>query len=113
VLEDILMNKKNPMKNNSLVSDKTIRIDILYERIAPVIRDARATVMRTIDTVMVHAYWKIGQQIVEEEQQGATRADYGKEVLSQLSKRLTQEFGRGFGITTLEDIRKFYLVYQR
>jgi predicted nuclease of restriction endonuclease-like (RecB) superfamily len=106
------MDKKITKKANVLIATKNSRIDLLYERIAPVIREARSSVMRTIDTLMVVAYWEIGRQIVEEEQHGLTRADYGKEVLAQLSKRLSEEFGRGFGVTTLEDIRKFYIVYQ-
>jgi predicted nuclease of restriction endonuclease-like (RecB) superfamily len=86
--------------------------EAFYERVAPIIREARTTIMRTIDTTMVKAYWDIGRYIVEEEQQGASRANYGKLLLQDLSQRLTKEFGRGFGITTLEDIRKFYLTYR-
>lgn len=105
------MSKKLPIKSKvSIITDKK-RIDNLYERVAPVIREARLTVIKAVDTVMVKAYWNIGKHIIEEEQHGAARADYGKEVLHQLSKHLSKEFGRGFGITTLEDIRKFYLVY--
>lgn len=57
------------------------------------------------------AYWHIGQHIVEEEQGGAKRATYGRELLKDVSAKLSKEFGRGFGVTTLEDIRKFYLAY--
>jgi len=106
------MSKKISKKDNASITIENKNLDDLYGRVAPVIREARATVMRTIDVVMVKAYWNIGKYLVEEEQRGATRADYGKEILLQLSKRLSKEFGRGFGITTLEDIRKFYLVYQ-
>ena len=67
--------------------------------------------MRSVDTAMVKAYWHIGQHIVEEEQGGAKRAAYGKELLRDVSVKLSKEFGRGFGVTTLEDIRKFYLAY--
>jgi len=86
-------------------------ITTLYERIALVIREARTNIVRSIDTTMVKAYWHIGQYIVQEEQGGAKRARYGQELLKTLSTRLTQEFGHGFGVNTLEDIRKFYLAY--
>jgi predicted nuclease of restriction endonuclease-like (RecB) superfamily len=86
-------------------------VDALYERIAVVIREAKATVVRSIDTTMVKAYWHIGKYLVEEEQKGAKRAEYGNELLKTVSLRLNQEFGKGFGISTLEDVRKFYLVY--
>lgn len=105
------MNKKLTDNNKNMLLENK-RIDNLYERVAPIIREARITVIRTIDAAMVFAYWKIGKKIIEEEQQGDKRASYGKGVLKQLSIRLSKEFGRGFGITTLEDIRKFYLIYQ-
>src|SRR5688572_2290904 len=88
-------------------------IEEVYNRISLLIRDARTKVIRTIDTTMVYTYWRIGRYIVEEEQRGGTRAEYGKELLVKLSKRLSKEFGKGFGQTTLEDIRKFYIVYSR
>lgn len=99
-----MSNKKTLAVNN--------HFETFYERIAPIIREARTTIMRAIDTTMVKAYWDIGRYIVEEEQQGASRANYGKLLLQDLSQRLTKEFGRGFGITTLEDIRKFYITYR-
>src|SRR6185437_8030930 len=105
------MKKKQP--KNSLVKTKqsTDVANVLYERIASVIRSARASIIRSVDTTMVKAYWHIGQHIVEEEQGGAKRAAYGKEVLRDVSAKLSKEFGRGFGVTTLEDMRKFYLAY--
>lgn len=105
------MKKKQP--KNSLIKTKQSSdvANTLYERIASVIRGARASIMRSVDTTMVKAYWHIGQYIVEEEQGGAKRAAYGKELLRDVSAKLGKEFGRGFGVTTLEDIRKFYLAY--
>jgi len=87
------------------------QISTIYEQIASVIRDARAKVIRTVDTTMVHTYWYIGKYIVEEEQLGKTRAGYGKYLLLELSNKLTAEFGKGFSLTTLEYARKFYKVY--
>lgn len=105
------MKKKQP--KTSLVKTKQSNdvANTLYERIASVIRGARASIMRSVDTTIVKAYWHIGQHIVEEEQGGAKRAAYGKDLLRDVSAKLGKEFGRGFGVTTLEDIRKFYLAY--
>ncbi|MBN2689724.1 MAG: DUF1016 family protein [Gammaproteobacteria bacterium] len=95
---------------NKLTKDN--RLDNLYSEIANVIRSARSNVKRAIDLEQVKAYWLIGYSIVEEEQAGADRAEYGKKLLKNLSDRLTKEFGKGFSARTLLDVRKFYLVYQ-
>ena len=60
---------------------------------------------------MVEAYWKVGQQIVEEEQQGKTKAGYGEAILQNLSRALTEEFGKGFSYANLRNFRQFYLTY--
>lgn len=62
---------------------------------------------------MVTAYWNVGRLIVEDEQQGNTRAEYGKAILADLSKRLTDEFGKGFDKRELRRIRQFYLVFPK
>jgi len=104
--------KKKQLKNSLIKTARPVdAANALYERIASVIRNARASIVRSIDTTMVKAYWHISQHIVEEEQGGAKRAAYGKELLRDVSVKLSKEFGRGFGVTTLEDIRKFYLAY--
>ena len=104
--------KKKPSK---IIIKKTAQLnktpDALYERIASVIRSARANIIRVIDTTMVQAYWYIGNYIVEDEQKNKKRADYGKTTLKNISKKLTSEFGAGFSVTNLEYVRKFYLVY--
>lgn len=87
------------------------RIDSLYTKISNHIDDARNTLQRTIDTEMVKAYWLIGRDIYKEEQQGKRRAEYGGYLISELSKRLSKKYGKGFGVSTLKDIRKFYLTY--
>lgn len=69
--------------------------------------------MRAIDTEQVKAYWLIGRNIVEEEQVGKLRAGYGTYLLQEISSRLTREFDKGFGLTTIKDIRRFYLAYQQ
>ena len=60
---------------------------------------------------MVEAYWNIGRRIVEEEQQGSQRAEYGEGLIKELSKQLTGEFGKGFSVASLENFRKFYLTF--
>lgn len=72
------MKKKQPKKSLVKIKQSSDAANILYERIASVIRNARASIMRSVDTTMVRAYWHIGQHIVEEEQGGAKRAAYGK-----------------------------------
>ncbi len=88
-------------------------IEILYQNISSHIHSARQRVVQSVNTEMVKAYWKIGCDIVEEEQRGKAKAGYGAELIKLLSQRLTKEFGRGFGIATLENARKFYLVYSQ
>jgi len=60
---------------------------------------------------MVQAYWQLGKRIVEEEQNGKVRADYGKQLLKQLSKSLTEEYGKGFSVNQLYYFRQFYITF--
>ena len=90
----------------------TNRIDSLCHRVSGHVEQARQQVQRTIDTEMVKAYWLIGQEIVQEEQYGKERSEYGKAVLTHLSERLQKQYRKGFGVDTLEQARKFYLTYQ-
>jgi predicted nuclease of restriction endonuclease-like (RecB) superfamily len=99
------------MKKTDLLANDTKRIDGLCEKIAGHIRTARNNVIRAINTEQVTAYWLIGRDIVEEEQAGKKRANYGAYLLQEVSNRLAQEFGKGFGLTTIKYIRLFYLAY--
>ncbi|MCB9559316.1 MAG: hypothetical protein H6708_02775 [Kofleriaceae bacterium] len=85
--------------------------DELYERIASILETARTQVARTVNTAMVHAYWRIGREIVQVEQGGATRAGYGEQLMEQLARRLTAQYGRGFGVATIRRIRPFCLAF--
>ena len=80
----------------------------LVEPIAQIIEQARGQVRQAVNSVMVHSYWHIGQMIVEHEQQGASRAEYGKQQLQQLSAQLTERLGKGFDIRNLRNMRAFY-----
>lgn len=87
--------------------------DTLYNTINQIIEDARNTVYRTANFTMVQAYWNIGKTIVEEEQNGKERAEYGQELIKQLSKKLTKKHGKGFTETNLKYMRQFYQVFEK
>lgn len=90
---------------------KDIRPHELYAKIAGLLQTARQNVVRALNQTMVYIYYEIGRMIVEDEQQGKERADYGKQILKELSKRLAVEFGKGFSVQNLENMRKFYLLF--
>ena len=79
--------------------------------IKKILINARHKAYTAVNSVMVEAYWEIGRRIVEEEQNGKERAEYGKEILQNLSKELTEEFGKGYSYRTLREIRQFYLMF--
>lgn len=87
-------------------------LDFLFHQASRHIDQARERVCNSINAEMVRAYWLIGKDIVQEEQAGAARAQYGESVLKLLSKRLQEKYKRGFSEDTLERARKFYLIYQ-
>ena len=83
----------------------------LYQCIRDVLLSAKTQVRQTVNTAMVQAYWQVGRLIVEDEQGGDRRAEYGKGVLPELAKRLTAEFGAGFSASSLWNYRQFYLAF--
>ena len=85
----------------------------LYEQVAELIRQSRDYVRTAVNTAMVYTYYGVGQYIIENEQQGQIRAQYGKAILKELSRRLTDEFGPGWSVDTLENARKLFLVYSK
>ena len=85
----------------------------LFAEIREVLVTARRTAYKAVNFAMVTAYWNVGRLIVEDEQQGNTRAEYGKAILADLAKRLTDEFGKGFDERELRRIRQFYLVFPK
>lgn len=84
-----------------------------YHRIREVLQDARHMAYRAVNAAMVRAYWEIGRVIVEEEQRGQARAEYGKELVADLARRLTDEFGAGFGRANLFHMKAFYLAFPK
>lgn len=83
----------------------------LYAKIADLIELARKQVITAVNTTMVYTYFEIGRMIVEDEQQGQHRATYGKQVLKELSNKLTKQFGKGFSADNLERMKKLYILY--
>ena len=88
---------------------------VLYEDIYSEIKEtlllSRNQAYSAVNFAMVQAYWQIGRIIVEYEQNGNARADYGKSVLQELSSRLTKDFGKGFSVRTLQQMKKFYVMF--
>ena len=95
------------------MNELQIREDALFERISALIDIAHKRVKTAVDTTMVYTYYGVGHYIVEDEQQGEQRAQYGKAVLKNLSARLTNKYGEGWSVETLDKCRKFYRIYSR
>lgn len=85
----------------------------LIERVSGIIETARARIVQSVNREIVHTYWSIGREIVNELQLGDQRAAYGDQVIKQLSQRLTERFGKGYSGRNLELFRKFYLSYSQ
>ncbi|CBL45100.1 Protein of unknown function DUF1016 [gamma proteobacterium HdN1] len=86
-------------------------LSTLHSDIRRILENARNRTRSAINSAMVEAYWLVGQRIVLEEQQGESRAQYGKRTLETLSGELAQEFGAGFSYANLRNFRQFYLTY--
>lgn len=85
--------------------------DAMLSRVLDLIDDARRASARTVNAIMTATYWLIGQHIVEFEQQGKSRAEYGEELLKRLATDLTTRCGRGFQVDNLQRMRLFYAAY--
>ncbi len=85
--------------------------DSLFDRVVTILEQARTNVIRTVNSEMVLAYWHIGREIVQELQKGKNRAEYGKQIIKELSVKLNKKYGKGFSSTNLWYFRQFYVVY--
>ena len=85
--------------------------DAFVGEIRTIIDNARSAAIRSVDFNRVQLYWNIGRRIVEEEQHGKERADYGTYLIKNLAKELEPEYGSGFGVRQLEQSRQFYRTY--
>ncbi len=87
------------------------RLEALYSQVREILVAARGRAWQAVNATMVEAYWEVGRRIVEEEQAGRERADYGKRVIAGLSDRLREEFGKGYDRSNLFHMRAFFLAY--
>lgn len=84
---------------------------LFLDNVYSILKNARNRAKTAVNLSMVYAYYEVGKMIVEEEQQGENRAAYGKKLLQELSFYLTKNFGKGFSVGNLKNIRQFYKVY--
>jgi predicted nuclease of restriction endonuclease-like (RecB) superfamily len=98
-------------RRNAVTDELVPSIEGVYLRVKDILDEARSHAFQAVNRAMVAAYWQIGRVIVEDEQAGQRRADYGKRVVSELSARLKAEFGKGFDPSNLSMMRAFYLAY--
>lgn len=96
--------------NKMFVSDKTYKQ--FSDSICKLLEEARRHTVRSVNAILAATYWEIGRRVVEFEQEGKERAEYGSALLQRLSKDLTKRFGRGFGVDNLQRMRAFYLEYK-
>ena len=87
--------------------------DSFYSRISDLLKSAKKTVVQSVNKTIVETYFEIGKLIVEEEQNGKSKAEYGQNLITELSHKLTSEFGKGFSTTNLKQMRTFYLTYSK
>ena len=92
---------------------ENIVTDNFFDRILDILKNARKQAKMALNISMVYSYYEVGRPIVEEEQNGEQRAEYGKAILKELSKRLTESLGKGFSVENLKLMRRFYVVYSK
>ena len=97
-------------KNNQIIET---RAEQLAERIEALVVEARKKIASTVNVTMVYTYFEVGRYIIEDEQGGKTRAEYGKGVLKRVSERLTSNLGKGWSVDTLEKARRFFLAFSK
>ena len=83
----------------------------IRSEIVELLKTARSAVARNVNSIVTAVYWEIGRRIVETEQAGAPRANYGDELIKQLATDLSAQFGRGFGVVNLSQMRRFFLAW--
>ena len=96
---------------DTLMEDKST-ISPMVTEIRRILNEARGHIAHQVNSELLYAYWNIGRIMVENEQSQPERADYGKQTIRELSKALTKELGKGFSVSNLQFMRRFYLTYQ-
>jgi len=105
-----------PKNNKSLIPQQAIvnkQDKIFFAEIAGILLEARQTAYKTVNTILVQTNWHIGKRIVEQEQKGQSRADYGDYLIVNLSRYLTDTLGKGFSEANLRNFRQFYLCFPK
>ncbi len=100
------MKPKIKLKDMSVTTE-----DSLFNVVSQLIDESRKQVVKAVNSAMVYTYYAVGQYIVEYEQCGTNRAEYGKGVLKRLSERLTERYGKGWSVDTLEKVRRLFIIY--
>jgi len=99
------------IKSTSLTVNEGKELSRLLVSLQAIIHAARQQALRTVDVIQVKTCWSVGHHIVEFEQAGISRADYGKRLIAQLAEKLTAEFGKGFDASNLRYMRLFYQAF--
>jgi predicted nuclease of restriction endonuclease-like (RecB) superfamily len=105
------MTKKTPAAAGATPAALPAGYAGIHSGIVELLGAARQAAARSVNALMTASYWEIGRRIVEAEQQGKRRAGYGEQLMERLSTDLTAQFGRGFGVNNLENMRRFFLAY--
>lgn len=92
---------------------KPTKYNSLFAKVANLLEQGKKQAYAQVNSILVQTYWQIGREIIEHDQKGEKRAKYGKELLKKLSADLTAQFGKGFSVDNLENMRKFYLQYPK
>jgi len=100
-----------------MIKKQVIKIDGSYgkliEKISDIVKKSRTELAKTINSKIVHTYWSIGKYIVEFEQKGKKRADYGSKLMKTISRELSAKLGKGFSRSNLQNMRLLYLDYPK
>lgn len=105
------MNKKDAMVMRSNFELTTIEEKQFYEDVKKILLEARERAYSNASAIMTQAYWNIGKRIIEQEQNGESKAKYGSYLIKNLSKELSDEFGTGFSVANLRNCRQAYLAF--
>jgi hypothetical protein len=105
------MSRRGKGQTPALVGPEIPGYDAVLSGMVEVLESARRAAARSVNAVMTTTCWEMGRRIVEHEQQGHSRAAYGKTLLARLSSDLTRRFGRGFSVDNMELMRRFYRAY--
>ena len=103
--------KKSPVMKKEIAKGQISTYDNLVERISTSYISAQTKVSNAVNASLIEAYWEIGRYIIEYEQKGSEKAEYGKKLLENLSKDLSLMHGKGFSISNLQRMRQLYGVY--